>query len=127
MIRSMITATAQASQMMLTYMNGPPSWKKLFSESNGPAPVACDDARISVCTNLPTIGLIAFGSFHQAAERRGIAAHKALRSPQPSERNMKIMHLRRPALSRQRAERRREHPSPLMPPTPHLQQVLPLV
>src|SRR5712692_4783933 len=36
MIRSMITATAQASQKMFTYMNGPPSWKKFFRLSKLP-------------------------------------------------------------------------------------------
>src|SRR5215471_12568809 len=33
MIRSTITATAQASQKMFTYMNGPPSLKKFFTLS----------------------------------------------------------------------------------------------
>src|SRR5712664_4101684 len=33
MVRSTITATAQASQNTFTYMNGPPVWKKLFTVS----------------------------------------------------------------------------------------------
>src|SRR5215471_15948908 len=57
-IRSMITATAQASQMMLTYMKGPPSWKKLLTASKTPPPETCEADTITEYTVLLSIGLI---------------------------------------------------------------------
>src|SRR6266851_6059839 len=107
--------------MMWTYMNGPPSWKKLLSVSKALPPDTAGATAITESTILPKIGLINFCVLSPAGfEALAVASGEAFEESQQSGKETKIMPVSPEVLSRQALGDRRENFAQIMRPKPYL-------